>query len=374
MIPAGLTPGAAGAVGASGGSASSGATGAPGEMTPSNGMEVADRVLLGFDAVSKYYRGLAALDQVSLSLLRGSTLGLVGESGSGKTTCVRLALGLERPSAGRLTFDGADYPSGRRRLRRVRRQIGFVLQDPYDSLDPRMRLRDIVSEPLRIHRLRGRDSDRRISELLGAVGLPDAPLDSYPARYSGGGRQRIAIARALICDPAVLICDEPTSSLDVSVQAQIVNLLLEAKRSRDLSMLFVSHDLDLIGRVADSLAVMYRGRVVETGPAELVRGRPRHPYTRSLHDAVPADHPAGRRLAAPGRAGAGHAGAAQAAGGPPGTAGADGQPGAATAAAADSCVFAARCPRAQARCHAERPPLVVEAGGRSHACFFPLDG
>jgi ABC-type dipeptide/oligopeptide/nickel transport system ATPase component len=243
-----------------------------------------------------------------------------------------------------------------------------------------MRLRDIVSEPLRIHRLRGRDSDRRISELLAAVGLPDAPLDSYPSRYSGGGRQRIAIARALICDPAVLICDEPTSSLDVSVQAQIVNLLLEAKRSRDLSMLFVSHDLDLIGRVADSLAVMYRGRVVETGPAELVRGRPRHPYTRSLHDAVPADHPARRRLAALGRTGAADAGAAQTTGGPPGTAeaegqaGADGQAEAATAAAADSCVFAGRCPRAQARCHAERPPMVAEAGGRSHACFFPLDG
>ncbi len=243
----------------------------PGLLQASDGTPAQGRVVVGFESVSRYYRGLAALNAVSLSLTRGSTLGLVGESGSGKTTCVRLALGLERPSAGRLTFDGAAYPREPRKLRRVRRQIGFVLQDPYDSLDPRMRLRDIVSEPLRIHRLHDRDTDRRVSELLAAVGLPDAPLDSYPARYSGGGRQRIAIARALICDPAVLICDEPTSSLDVSVQAQIVNLLLEAKRSRDLSMLFVSHDLDLIGRVADSLAVMYRGRVVETGPAELVR-------------------------------------------------------------------------------------------------------
>ena len=331
------------------------------------------RVLIGFESVSRYYRGLAALDEVSLSLTRRSTLGLVGESGSGKTTCVRLALGLERPSAGRLTFEGVAYPRGRRRLRRVRRQIGFVLQDPYDSLDPRMRLRDIVSEPLRIHRLRGRDTDRRVSELLAAVGLPDAPLDSYPARYSGGGRQRIAIARALICDPAVLICDEPTSSLDVSVQAQIVNLLLEAKRSRDLSMLFVSHDLDLIGRVADSLAVMYRGRVVETGPAELVRSRPRHPYTKSLHDAVPADHPARRRLAAPARAAdADGPDTASGPAGPDGQAGAAGADGQAGAAGADSCVFAGRCPRAQARCHAERPPMVLEAGGRSHACFFPL--
>jgi peptide/nickel transport system ATP-binding protein len=325
---------------------------ATGSVTARDGAQAPGRVLLGFESVSKYYRGLAALDAVSLSLTRGSTLGLVGESGSGKTTCVRLALGLERPTAGRLTFDGAEYPQGRRKLRRVRRQIGFVLQDPYDSLDPRMRLRDIVSEPLRVHRLRDRDTDRRVSDLLAAVGLPDAPLDSYPARYSGGGRQRIAIARALICDPAVLICDEPTSSLDVSVQAQIVNLLLEAKRSRDLSMLFVSHDLDLIGRVADSLAVMYRGRVVETGPAELVRSRPRHPYTKSLHDAVPADHPARRRLVAAGSAA--------------------GQDGAGPASGPDRCVFAGRCPRAQARCHAERPPLVVEADGRSHACFFPL--
>ncbi len=333
----------------------------PGGVATRDGVRAGSHPLIGFESVTKYYRGVAALDEVSLSVPRGATLGLVGESGSGKTTCVRLALGLERPSAGRLTFDGEPYPRGRRSLRRVRRQIGFVLQDPYDSLDPRMRLADLVSEPLRIHRLHGRDTGRRVSELLAAVGLPDAPLDSYPARYSGGGRQRIAIARALICDPAVLICDEPTSSLDVSVQAQIVNLLLEARRSRDLSMLFVSHDLDLIGRVADSLAVMYRGRVVETGPAELVRRQPRHPYTKSLHDAIPADHPAQRRLAAPARAAGAEIRAR------PGTT--DGQAG---SAATSSCVFAGRCPRAQARCHAERPPLVVEPGGRSHACFFPL--
>ena len=342
--------------------------------------------VLGFESVSKYYRGLAALDQVTLSLSRGRALGLVGESGSGKSTCVRLALGLERPTSGRLTFGGADYPRGRRRLRTLRSQVGFVLQDPYDSLDPRMRLREIVSEPLRAHRLRDRDTDRRVAEMLRAVGLGDAPLDSYPARYSGGGRQRIAIARALMTDPAVLICDEPTSSLDVSVQAQIVNLLLDAKRSRDLSLLFVSHDLDLIGRVADTLVVMYRGRVMESGPAELVRGRPRHPYTKSLHDAVPADHPARRKLITPAslRAPSGHpaAGSIAAAGpvmptvpaesavpaestGPDGPAGQGGP---------DCCVFASRCPAAQARCYAERPPTVTEADGRSHACFFPLAG
>jgi oligopeptide/dipeptide ABC transporter ATP-binding protein len=230
-----------------------------------------------------------------------------------------------------------------------------VLQDPYDSLDPRMRLRDIVAEPLRIHHLARRDAGRRAGELLAAVGLPDAPLDSYPARYSGGGRQRIAIARALICDPAVLICDEPTSSLDVSMQAQIVNLLLDAKRSRGLSMLFVSHDLDLIGRIADRLVVLYRGRMVESGPAALVRAQPRHPYTKSLHDAIPADHPERRRALAA-------------------SSGAASEPAATASArpAADSCVFASRCPRATARCRTERPPLVTEPDGRSHACFFPL--
>jgi len=342
--------------------------------------------VLGFDSVSKYYRGLAALDQVTLSLSRGSALGLVGESGSGKSTCVRLALGLERPTSGRLTFRDADYPRSRRQLRTLRRQVGFVLQDPYDSLDPRMRLREIVSEPLRAQRLRGRDTDQRVAEMLRAVGLADAPLDSYPARYSGGGRQRIAIARALMTDPAVLICDEPTSSLDVSVQAQIVNLLLEAKRSRDLSLLFVSHDLDLIGRVADTLVVMYRGRVMESGPAELVRSSARHPYTRSLHDAVPADHPARRKLGTPAslRGASGDPAAGSTAPTPPaGPALSAGMtqpaPSAALTLAAeqagpDCCVFAGRCPAAQARCYAERPPTVTEADGRSHACFFPLAG
>jgi oligopeptide/dipeptide ABC transporter ATP-binding protein len=315
--------------------------------------------ILGFESVSKYYRDLAALDQVTLALPRGTALGLVGESGSGKSTCVRLALGLERPSSGRLTFGGAPYPHGRRGLRPLRRQIGFVLQDPYDSLDPRMRLRDVVSEPLRAHRLRSRDTDTRVTEMLEAVGLGDAPLDSYPARYSGGGRQRIAIARALMTDPAVLICDEPTSSLDVSVQAQIVNLLLEAKRSRDLSLLFVSHDLDLIGRIADTLAVMYRGRVVESGPAELVRSRPRHPYTKSLHDAVPTDHPARRRLGVRASGMAGHVSE-------------DARVTEMTG--INRCVFAERCPAAQARCRAERPPTVTETDGSSHACFFPLAG
>jgi oligopeptide/dipeptide ABC transporter ATP-binding protein len=321
--------------------------------------------VLRFDTVTKRYRGVVALDQVSLALPEGTTLGLVGESGSGKSTCVRLALGLERPSSGQLSFRGVPYPRTRRGLRPLRRQLGFVLQDPYDSLDPRLRIGQIVAEPLRIHRLAGRGAAQRVADMLAAVGLPDAPLDSYPARYSGGGRQRIAIARALICEPAVLICDEPTSSLDVSVQAQIVNLLLAAKRDRGISLLFVSHDLDLISRVADTLAVMYAGRVVETGPARLVRAAPRHPYTAALLDAVPADHPARRHLARPGAGLPGR-------GGEPALPGQPGSRGQRRPAPETGCVFARRCPRAQDRCRAERPPMIADADGRGYACFYPL--
>jgi len=347
---------------------------------------------ISFDGVTKQYRGgRLALDDVTLALPAGGRLGLVGESGSGKTTCVRLALGLERPTSGRVSFHGAAYPASRRGLRELRGQIGFVLQDPYDSLDPRMTIRDIVAEPLRIHGLpggRGAQADELVASQLAAVGLPGADLRSYPSRYSGGGRQRIAIARALIGSPSVLICDEPTSSLDVSVQSQIVNLLLDAGRERDLSMLFVTHDLDLVGRVAQTVAVMYGGRVVETGPAAVIRSSPRHPYTKALHDAVPADHPDGRRLAERGAGvlegggyGSGPAGLADTAvvADPAGLAGADtDEPGAGPAAGAGppalaaSCVFADRCPRVRARCLAERPPLIQEDEGRSYACFFPL--
>jgi ABC-type glutathione transport system ATPase component len=340
--------------------------------------------VISFDQVSKQYRGgRLALDDVTLDLPAGGSLGLVGESGSGKTTCVRLALGLERPTSGQLRFNGTAYPVGRARSRSLRRQIGFVLQDPYDSLDPRMTIRDIVTEPLRIHRLpggRGARGDALVAGRLAAVGLTGADLRSYPARYSGGGRQRIAIARALISSPTVLICDEPTSSLDVSVQSQIVNLLLDAGRERDLSMLFVTHDLDLIGRVVDTVAVMYGGRVVETGPAELIRQSPRHPYTKALHDAVPANHPRDRRLVTPGagplrpaepEAGDGAAPAADVGGDP-------GEPGAGPGVAGaglfrpDSCVFASRCPRAQDRCAQERPPTVTDDALRSYACFNPI--
>src|SRR5262249_26951554 len=230
----------------------------------------------------------------------------------------------------------------------------------------------------------GAQREALVAEQLVAVGLAGADLHSYPSRYSGGGRQRIAIARALISAPSVLVCDEPTSSLDVSVQSQIVNLLLDAGRERDLSMLFVSHDLDLIGRVVHTVAVMYGGRVVETGPASLIRRSPRRPYTQALHGDVHADPPrrrqrAGRTIGVGGGSVAGvvsdvEAGTA----GVPEAGGAD-QIGAEPTAPAwigadhrDNCVFAARCPRAEARCRQERPPMTAEGGGRSFACFYPI--
>jgi ABC-type dipeptide/oligopeptide/nickel transport system ATPase subunit len=376
------------------------------EQTPAAAVSAAAaRAIIGFDRVTKEYRGgRFALDDVTLAVPAGGSLGLVGESGSGKTTCVRLALGLERPTSGQLTFDGAPYPSGRRKLRPLRRQIGFVLQDPYDSLDPRMTIRDIVSEPLRVGGAPVSGRDDLVAAQLDAVGLPGADLRSYPSRYSGGGRQRIAIARALIAGPAVLICDEPTSSLDVSVQSQIVNLLLEARRQHDLSMLFVSHDLDLIGRVVETVAVMYGGRVVETGPAADIRRAPRHHYTRSLHDAVPVDHPRNRRLG-------GRVGAVSEAGitlpgllagsgadsirpvqlpvsgvndrpvGQPPVSGIDDLPvGQVPGSGVDDfpvgrqpgCVFASRCPAVTERCRTERPPMIQESPTRSYACFFPI--
>jgi oligopeptide/dipeptide ABC transporter ATP-binding protein len=306
--------------------------------------------ILSFRGVTKRFGRRVAVEDVDLDLLEGRTLGIVGESGSGKTTCVRLALALERPTSGTMAFRGRVYPRTRRRLADIRRHIGFVFQDPYDSLDARMTIGDIVAEPLRIHGVRKVEAERRAEQVLEAVGLPDAPLDSYPARFSGGGRQRIAIARALSLDPEVLLCDEPTASLDVSVQAQIMNLLLELKTSRQLSVVFVSHDLDLIRRIADDVVVMYQGRVVETGDADTVHSRPRHPYTAALLSAVPGGHPRHRKLAS--------------------------QPPPATVreeADRIGCSFAPRCPRVQELCWGTVPPLQPNEEGVRVACYFPLE-
>jgi oligopeptide/dipeptide ABC transporter ATP-binding protein len=308
--------------------------------------------LLELDDVHKHYRGVRALDGVSLSVMPGETLGMVGESGCGKSTAARLVLGLERPTRGELRFRGRAYARSPRGLRSVRRHIGIVFQDPYDSLDPRFTLRHIVDEPLRAH---GLPHDRkRIEELLASVGMANAPLDSYPAQYSGGQRQRIGIARALALAPDLVVCDEPTSALDVSVQAQILNLLLELQRERGLAYLFISHDLEVVRRMSDRLAVIYAGKIVETGAASLVTSAPSHPYTQTLLDAVPATQPSERRSDA--RAGA--PGPAAAAAGP------------AEDTERTACPFAPRCPRRAEVCVATEPPLEPR-GDRLVACHFP---
>jgi ABC-type glutathione transport system ATPase component len=245
--------------------------------------------LLELAGVGHRFGAVLALDDVSLAVRPGTTLGVVGESGSGKSTLARVIVGLERPLEGVVRLRGRPYPRTARGLRPIRRRIAMIFQDPYDSLDPRFSLRGIIDEPLRAQGL-PRDDDR-LAELLRSVGMDGAPLDSYPAEYSGGERQRIGIARALASEPELLVCDEPTSALDVSVQAQILNLLLELQRVKGLAYVFVSHDLDVVRRMSDELAVMQAGRIVERGPTAAVCAAPSHPYTRTLMGAAPATHP-----------------------------------------------------------------------------------
>ena len=309
--------------------------------------------LLELSDVHKHYGSVRALDGVALIVAAGETLGMVGESGSGKSTVGRIVLGLERPTKGALRFDGRPYPRTARGLRPVRRRIGIVFQDPYDSLDSRFTLRRLVDEPLRAHGLpRG---DGRVSELLTSVGMKDVPLGSYSGQYSGGQRQRIGIARALALEPDLIVCDEPTSALDVSVQAQILNLLLELQRERGLAYLFISHDLEVVRRMSDRLAVIYAGKIVESGPTALVTSAPSHPYTRALMDAVPATTPSERHEA---DLDAAAEAAAQA-------------PADAKAAVSTGCPFAPRCPRRGDVCAAVMPPLAPR-GERLVACHFPL--
>ncbi|HKJ57105.1 MAG TPA: ATP-binding cassette domain-containing protein [Nitriliruptoraceae bacterium] len=228
-----------------------------------------------------------ALQGVTLEVRRGQRFGIVGESGSGKSTLLRLIGALDRPTSGSIRFEGREV-TGRseRHLKFLRDDMQFVFQDPMGSLDPRMRVRDIVVEPL-VALGRG-DNRARLEELLDAVGLPATAADRYPHQFSGGQRQRIAIARALSTRPAVLLADEPVSALDVSVRAQILNLLAGLVRDFDLTMVFVSHDLSVVQRVCDFVAVMQDGRIVEQGATEQVTTNPRHPYTRQLLGAVPS--------------------------------------------------------------------------------------
>jgi oligopeptide/dipeptide ABC transporter ATP-binding protein len=293
---------------------------------------------------------LPALRGVSFDVRAGETLGLVGESGSGKTTAGRIVARLVEPDAGTIRFDGDDWLAiSGRELRRRRRDLQVVFQDPQTSLNPRMRIGDQIAEPLRVQRLaRGRPRLERVARLLEDVGLSPAVAARFPAELSGGQRQRVAIARALATEPRFIVCDEPVSALDVSIAAQIVNLLLDLKERAGLSYLFIAHDLAVVSRIADRVAVMYLGRIVEEGPVAEILTRPLHPYTGALLAAVPDLDPAARpqtlRLA----------------GDPPSAV--DPPPG---------CAFHPRCPIARPRCREEIPMLERGADGRGVACFYP---
>ena len=257
-----------------------------------------DHLVKDFGGVSLFRKSapMRAVDDVSFAIERGEMFGLVGESGSGKTTTGRCILRLIEPTSGRVAFDGRDVLAlGARELRQARRHFQIVFQDPYSSLNPRMRVGAIVEEPLVIHKI-GSKADRqsRVRELFELVGLSAEQLTRYPHEFSGGQRQRIGLARALALNPSFVVLDEPVSALDVSVQAQVVNLLLDLQQKLGLTYLFIAHDLRLVRRVCSRVGVMYRGKLVEIGPAAEVFERPSHGYTKALISAIPQMTPGAR--------------------------------------------------------------------------------
>ncbi|TNC07200.1 dipeptide ABC transporter ATP-binding protein [Methylobacterium terricola] len=317
--------------------------------------------LLELDGVRKHYpvhEGLIlrrqvgavrAVDGVSLSIAAGETLAVVGESGCGKSTLARLALRLIAPSAGTIRFDGRDVThDGRAALKPLRRQMQVIFQDPFASLNPRMSVEEILAEPMLVHGL-GDAASRaaRVRELLDLVGLARYHADRFPHEFSGGQRQRIGIARALALKPRLIVCDEPVSALDVSIQAQVVNLLKDLQAEFGLAYLFISHGLAVVRHMADRVAVMYLGEVVETAPVGALYAAPRHPYTQALLAAAPVPDPA-RRPARPALGGDVPSPMKPPAG----------------------CRFHTRCIVAQARCREEAPALRTLGPGHAAACHF----
>jgi len=290
-----------------------------------------------------------AVDNVSFDVWRAETFGIIGESGCGKSTLGRTVLRLQDPDAGSIVFDGTDITRlGRRALLPFRRRMQIVFQDPYASLNPRRTVEDIVGQPLGVHGV-GRAAGRRaaVTAMLERVGLPGESLQRYPHQFSGGQRQRIAIARALVLQPELVVCDEAISALDVSVQAQVLQLLRQLQRDLGLTYLFISHNLAVVGHVCDRVAVMYLGQTVELGPTRLLLAEPKHPYTQALLSAVPQMRRADRR---PRTLLAGDLPSATRP--PPG------------------CKFHTRCPRAMDVCRTTQPALVTLGDGRQIACHL----
>ena len=323
-----------------------------------------DEVVLEAIDVKKYFpitKGIVfkrtvgqvkAVDGVSLDLHKGETLGLVGESGCGKSTLSRVLMGLQKATAGSVKLKGEELVGMKeKRLREVRRNVQIIFQDPYASLDPRMTVGDIIAEPYEIHRdvaPKGQVK-KSVQELLELVGLNPEHYNRYPHQFSGGQRQRIGIARALALKPEVIICDEPVSALDVSVQAQVINLLERLQNELGLSYVFVAHDLSVVRHIADRVAVMYLGKVVEIGDDKSLYERPTHPYTQALLSAVPVPDPTLRGL----RDQIVLQGDLPSPANPP-----------------SGCRFRTRCWKAQDICATERPALIDRGQGHPSACHF----